>query len=100
MSVGKGRVVHDQKRRLVASQGEGLLQPGEPLVVQPPTVLAWNDGVDRYDAQRPVIDSVLHVGIPLAQVGVLRDSRAQRAALVVVAGNEMHRHGKRGEQLA
>src|SRR5205823_7548634 len=51
---GEGRVVHDQKRRLVAPQGEGLLQPGEPLVVQPPAVLAWNDGVDRYDAQRPV----------------------------------------------
>jgi len=97
---GERRVVHDQKRRLVASQGEDLLQPGEPLVVQPPAILACNDGVDRDDAQRPVVDRILHEGIPLAQVGVLRKSRAQRTALVVVAGNEIHRHGKRSEQLA
>jgi len=78
---GEGRVVHDQKRRFVASQGEDLFQPREPLIIQPSAVRARNDAVDRDDAQRPIIDRVLHERIRLAQVGMLRKKpRAARRA--------------------
>jgi len=61
--------------------------------------LSGNQRIERDDAQRPILDYVLHERRPLPEVGVLGKGAAQRAALIVVPRDQVHRHRQRREQL-
>ena len=95
------QVVHGHDRGRVAILGEPGLQPREPLGAERAVVAAGLRGVAADEPQRT---AARHVAVVLAR-GVgdgerQREALAQRRAIVVVAGEHVHRHRQRREQLA
>ena len=77
--------------------GEPCLQPVEPLGAQLAVALARHQRIERDQAHRPVLDRVLQEA-GSRQIGVIGEDLAHRIARIVVAGNQMDRHGERRQQ--
>jgi hypothetical protein len=75
-------------------------EPLQALRAQLSAVLAGNDGIDGDDAQLVFFDRVLDERRKLVQIGVIGKCRAQRFAVVVIAGDQIHRHRQRRDDFA
>jgi hypothetical protein len=90
------RMVHRQQRRLLGRRGQLRVEPAEPLFVERAGVLAGARGVEHDETQRTEVDRVLH---RLAVSSRHAEVAMQRAAVVVVAGQDVRRRLNLREQL-
>ena len=73
-------------------------QPVEPVGAQFAVPLARHQRIECDQANRQSIDRVVQEAVT-RQIGMIGEDRAQGIARIVVAGNEMDRHGQRRQQL-
>jgi hypothetical protein len=95
----EGRVMHEDDRRLLRRLFEPRGEPGELLTADLALGLAGDLRVERDEADGMILDRVAE---PLAcrPVAGIGEHLAHARAAVVVAGDEVDRHGQRGEFLA
>jgi hypothetical protein len=91
-------VVHRDERRRVPV--ERVLEPGAALLVEAPGRGAGQQRVAHEDAQVPAGHGVLDETVARRDARVVGERLAQGVAVVVVAGDGVHGHGERREQLA
>src|SRR5579875_51386 len=95
----KGRMVHQQQARAPRRRRQRPLEPVQALPAQRAAGRAGDQGVERDNAQRPLLDRIVQKALA-RQIAVGGKGLAQRLAGVVVAGDDEDRHPERRQQRA
>jgi hypothetical protein len=90
-------MVHQQHGRPLGRRSERPIEPGEPLLAQCTADFPGHQGVERDDAQWPVLYDELQKAVR-RQIAVAGEGGAQGLARVVIAGDHQHRHVQGREQ--
>src|SRR5215472_151555 len=90
----EGRVMHEHDGRPAGSVGELDVEPAKPLGAEPPSALAGDQRVERHETDRPVLDRVLDELPASLQIPVMLEHLREALAIVVIPGDQVHRHGQ------
>src|SRR6266545_7620266 len=93
-------VVHEDHRGPPRRFLEPRPEPGQALLAHQPAALPRHQGVEADEPHRILLEHVVQEASRSRQIVVVADLADERAAVVMIAGDEIDRHGKRRQQLA
>src|SRR5207244_2367034 len=99
MQLESGRF-HYETRLRVVGQIQRHLMRGTGTRRGDGAAKAGDGRIQRHEPERKIVDDIVDMARSLAKIGMRRKCRAHPLRVVVVAGHEEERHGKRREERA